>query len=59
MKKLKDFASNVEKPPCLYFYPKRVKNKGTLYLMPYNYLLDSKFLSHSSSFIKNSIIIFD
>jgi Rad3-related DNA helicase len=32
---------------------------GTLYLMPYNYLLDSVILEYSTIFLKDAIIIFD
>ncbi len=56
---LKDMAKQRKTTICPYFYPKRVKMMGTLYLMPYNYLLDSVILEYSTSFLKNSIIIFD
>jgi Rad3-related DNA helicase len=56
---LKDLAKQRLPTICPYFYPKRVKMMGTLYLMPYNYLLDSVILEYSTNFLKDSIIIFD
>ncbi len=44
---------------CPYFYPANAKNFATLYLMPYNYLLDTYLLPNYKEIITDSIIIFD
>ena len=49
----------LEEQFCPYFYPHHVKNTATLFLMPYNYLLDAFLLSSYQELISESIIIFD
>ncbi len=44
---------------CPYFYPMQSKDFTSLFLMPYNYLLDSYLLSNYQDIIENSIVIFD
>ncbi len=44
---------------CPYFYPHNVKGHSTLFLMPYNYLLDAYLLPSYGDIITDSIIIFD
>jgi Rad3-related DNA helicase len=44
---------------CPYFYPIQTKDFSTLFIMPYNYLLDAFLLNNYKEIIENSIIIFD
>ncbi len=44
---------------CPYYYPKRVKHRGTLYIMPYFYIFDEMILLRSKLLYSNSIVIFD
>jgi len=44
---------------CPYFYPNNAKNVATLFIMPYNYLLDTFLLPNYKEIITDSIIIFD
>jgi Rad3-related DNA helicase len=44
---------------CPYFYPIQTKDFSNLFIMPYNYLLDTFLLKSYQEIIENSIIIFD
>jgi hypothetical protein len=44
---------------CPYYYPNNAKNLITLFLMPYNYILDAYLLPNYNEIITDSIIIFD